>query len=215
MDRRPRDRLRPLPRRPRSAASACLVAVAEIHEILIPSGAKPIRPLDAREGRRLAETVRALDRRPRTAARPRRHPRAEHRRHHRLDRPGREGREDAWPKRCPSRRQPRLRAKPAGGRRHLEHPSLGQRATCRCRCRRHRRYRASARPNSASISAAPARSRRCAPPGPRRCAATARCSRACIPWCRPRASPVPAGWNCASLPGRFRTPQRQPGSAPR
>ncbi len=36
------------------------VAVAEIHEILIPSGAKPIRPLDAREGRRLAETVRAL-----------------------------------------------------------------------------------------------------------------------------------------------------------
>jgi hypothetical protein len=36
------------------------VAVAEIHEILIPSGAKPIRPLDAREGRRLAETVRVL-----------------------------------------------------------------------------------------------------------------------------------------------------------
>jgi hypothetical protein len=36
------------------------MAVAEIHEILIPSGAKPIRPLDAREGRRLAETVRTL-----------------------------------------------------------------------------------------------------------------------------------------------------------
>ena len=36
------------------------VAVAEIHEILIPSGAKPLRPLDAREGRRLAETVRLL-----------------------------------------------------------------------------------------------------------------------------------------------------------
>lgn len=36
------------------------VAVAEIHEILIPSGAKPLRPLDAREGRRLAETVRVL-----------------------------------------------------------------------------------------------------------------------------------------------------------
>jgi hypothetical protein len=36
------------------------MAVAEIHEILIPSGAKPIRPLDAREGRRLAETVRVL-----------------------------------------------------------------------------------------------------------------------------------------------------------
>jgi hypothetical protein len=36
------------------------MAVAEIHEILIPSGAKPIRPLDAREGRRLAETVRGL-----------------------------------------------------------------------------------------------------------------------------------------------------------
>ena len=30
------------------------MAVAEIHEILIPSGAKPMRPLDAREGRRLA-----------------------------------------------------------------------------------------------------------------------------------------------------------------
>jgi hypothetical protein len=36
------------------------IAAAEIHEILIPSGAKPIRPLDAREGRLLAETVRAL-----------------------------------------------------------------------------------------------------------------------------------------------------------
>src|SRR3954470_21807777 len=36
------------------------LAVAEIHEILIPSGVKPIRPLDAREGRRLAETVRTL-----------------------------------------------------------------------------------------------------------------------------------------------------------
>ena len=35
-------------------------AVAEIHEILIPSGANAIRPLDAREGRRLAETVRTL-----------------------------------------------------------------------------------------------------------------------------------------------------------
>jgi hypothetical protein len=36
------------------------VAVAGIHEILMPSGIKPIRPLDAREGRRLAETVRDL-----------------------------------------------------------------------------------------------------------------------------------------------------------
>lgn len=36
------------------------LAVAEIHEILMPSGAKLIRPLDAREGRRLAETVREL-----------------------------------------------------------------------------------------------------------------------------------------------------------
>ena len=36
------------------------VAFADIHESLIPSGAKPIRPLDAREGRRLAETVRML-----------------------------------------------------------------------------------------------------------------------------------------------------------
>jgi hypothetical protein len=36
------------------------VAFAEIHEVLIPSGVKPIRPLDAREGRRLAETVRGL-----------------------------------------------------------------------------------------------------------------------------------------------------------
>ena len=36
------------------------MAVAEIHEILIPSGAKRLRPLDAREGRRLAETVRVL-----------------------------------------------------------------------------------------------------------------------------------------------------------
>jgi hypothetical protein len=36
------------------------LAIAEIHENLIPSGTKPIRPLDAREGRRLAETVRTL-----------------------------------------------------------------------------------------------------------------------------------------------------------
>jgi hypothetical protein len=36
------------------------VAIAEIHEVLMPTGVKPIRPLDAREGRRLAETVRSL-----------------------------------------------------------------------------------------------------------------------------------------------------------
>jgi hypothetical protein len=35
-------------------------AFAEVHEILMPTGLKPIRPLDAREGRRLAETVRVL-----------------------------------------------------------------------------------------------------------------------------------------------------------
>ena len=46
--------------RPRLGRDRLHVAVAEIHEILIPSGAKPIRPLDAREGRRLAETVRVL-----------------------------------------------------------------------------------------------------------------------------------------------------------
>jgi hypothetical protein len=37
------------------------VAFAEIHEILVPTGVKPIRPLDAREGRRLAETVHSLE----------------------------------------------------------------------------------------------------------------------------------------------------------
>jgi hypothetical protein len=37
-----------------------VVAMAEIHEAVMPTGVKPIRPLDAREGRRLAETVRAL-----------------------------------------------------------------------------------------------------------------------------------------------------------
>lgn len=36
------------------------VAFGEIYEILMPTGVKPIRPLDAREGRRLAETVRTL-----------------------------------------------------------------------------------------------------------------------------------------------------------
>jgi hypothetical protein len=36
------------------------LAFAEIHEVLMPTGVKPIRPLDAREGRRLAETVRSL-----------------------------------------------------------------------------------------------------------------------------------------------------------
>ena len=36
------------------------VAIGEIHEVLMPTGVKPIRPLDAREGRRLAETVRSL-----------------------------------------------------------------------------------------------------------------------------------------------------------
>lgn len=33
---------------------------AEVHETLIPSGVKEVRPLDAREGRRLADTVRIL-----------------------------------------------------------------------------------------------------------------------------------------------------------
>jgi hypothetical protein len=36
------------------------MAFAEIHEVLMPTGVKTIRPLDAREGRRLAETVRSL-----------------------------------------------------------------------------------------------------------------------------------------------------------
>jgi hypothetical protein len=59
-----------------SAASAMVVAVyagssetgrdrlhqvfAEVHETLIPSGVKAVRPLDAREGRNLADTVRIL-----------------------------------------------------------------------------------------------------------------------------------------------------------
>jgi hypothetical protein len=59
-----------------SAASAMIVAVyagssgtgrdrlrqvfAEVHETLIPSGAQAVQPLDAREGRRLADTVRIL-----------------------------------------------------------------------------------------------------------------------------------------------------------
>lgn len=36
------------------------VAFAEIHEILLPTGVEQIRPLNAREGRRLADTVRHL-----------------------------------------------------------------------------------------------------------------------------------------------------------
>jgi hypothetical protein len=36
------------------------VAMADFHEILIPSGVTPARPLTAQEGRRLAETVRVL-----------------------------------------------------------------------------------------------------------------------------------------------------------
>jgi hypothetical protein len=36
------------------------VALAEIHELLRPADAKPIRPLDAQEGRRLADIVRSL-----------------------------------------------------------------------------------------------------------------------------------------------------------
>jgi hypothetical protein len=35
-------------------------AYAEVREIFIPTGIKPLRPLDAREGRRLADTVRSL-----------------------------------------------------------------------------------------------------------------------------------------------------------
>ena len=53
------------------------VAVAEIHEILMPTGVKPIRPLDAREGRRLAETVRALAADRERLLDPRRHARTE------------------------------------------------------------------------------------------------------------------------------------------
>jgi hypothetical protein len=37
------------------------LAFAEIHELLMPANAEPIRPLDAREGRRLADIVRSLD----------------------------------------------------------------------------------------------------------------------------------------------------------
>jgi hypothetical protein len=36
------------------------VAFLEIREIVMPTGMKPVRPLDAREGRRLAESVRGL-----------------------------------------------------------------------------------------------------------------------------------------------------------
>jgi hypothetical protein len=36
------------------------LAFAEIHEVLMPTGIKPVRALDAREGRRLAETVKEL-----------------------------------------------------------------------------------------------------------------------------------------------------------
>src|SRR5215207_2424968 len=36
------------------------IALAEIHEILLPTGVEQVRPLNAREGRRLAETVRHL-----------------------------------------------------------------------------------------------------------------------------------------------------------
>lgn len=36
------------------------IAVAELHEVLLPSGVKPARALSAQEGRRLAETVRLL-----------------------------------------------------------------------------------------------------------------------------------------------------------
>src|SRR3954462_8364055 len=36
------------------------LAIAEIHENLIPSGTQAIRPLDAREGRRLADPVSSL-----------------------------------------------------------------------------------------------------------------------------------------------------------
>lgn len=43
-----------------NGGSRLRLAVAEVHEALMPSGIEPVRPLDAREGRRLAETVRTL-----------------------------------------------------------------------------------------------------------------------------------------------------------
>ena len=49
-----------MPARPKSAKRGCEQAFAGVHERLMPSGVKPIEPLDAREGRRLAETVRVL-----------------------------------------------------------------------------------------------------------------------------------------------------------
>ena len=207
---------RSTPRTTEIGRDRLLVAVAEIHEVLMPTGVKPIRPLDAREGRRLAETVRALAADRDRLLGPRRHARTEPRRHHRLDRPGREGRADAPPEPGAEPAPAGSAAKPAasedvtssisraGRRRHIEHADAAAAA----------RVQRQPRPNSASISAAPARSRRCAPPGPRRSAATARCSKACGPWCRCANGPARAAWNCASSPGPSPTPRRRPGSAP-
>ena len=103
-------------------------------------------------------------RRPRPAAGPRRHARTEPRRHHRLDRPGREGRADALRRSpAPSRRRAAASA-PSAVRQDDVTSSINppdaapsRRAS---RCRRNRRGRAPPRPNSASTSAAPPRSRR-------------------------------------------------------
>ena len=124
---------------------------------------------------------------------------------------------DAAPKRPLSLAAARAAAKSAAAdERHVERAPRGRRAPAACRCRRNRPYRASARPNSASTSAAPARSRRL------RTLWTAALRRhgplleGLRPVVQMRERPRPGGSRIA--PGRrarSRTRRRRRGSAPR
>ena len=173
--------------------TALHLALAEIHEILIPSGAQadPRRSTPAKAGgwprpsARSPPTVSGC-----SAASP----------------PSNRA-STTSPARSPGSRRPRRArslpprarssAKPGAGRRHLEHQSSEQ-------CMPMPPQPPAPIPSKPEFGldlGSASRSRRCAPPGPPRFAATGRCSKGCGRWCR-----------CASGPPRCsRTaPDRRP-----
>ena len=146
------------------------LAIAEVHEILIPSGTQPIRPLDAREGRRLAETVRTL-----AADRERLVGRVATLEQSIDDITGSIARVEKAAKAAP----PEAVSVPSP-----RQEDVTSSITAPAASRYHRRRRFPTSPNSGSILVAPARSRRCEPPGPLRSAATASSWRGWGRWCR-------------------------------
>ena len=172
----------------------------------MPSGIKPIRPLDAREGRGWPRPCASL-----AADRERLITRVATLEQSIDDITGSIARVEKAARRSPRRPQPRPAPSAAAGRsRQMTSPSsVSPPAAHRADAAASRQRQSPARPNSVSISAAPARSRRCAPPGPRRCAGTARCSKDLRPVVQMRERPPPSRSRIA--PGRRPAAERRDG----